>query len=293
MLLQQLVNGLTLGAVYALIGLALSLVMGLLGILNLAIAALFMIGGYLGLSAAIAGAPLPVAFLVAALGPAGLALAIEAVGYQPLRNAPAIMPMLSTLGCSIVLESTATNIWGSDPLQFHSDVMDRRLGLFGLASIGVAQVIVIVTTIVLVAAMGLTVQRTWLGRGLRAVAENRTVARLLGVRERRMTGMAFAMSGALAGAAGFLICIHYAAITPYIGVETGLKALAAMVLGGVANVWGVLIAGPIIGVAEVLTVVYGGSAFRDFVVYGLMILMLLVRPQGLLGGRSASGGQRV
>jgi branched-chain amino acid transport system permease protein len=103
--------------------------------------------------------------------------------------------------------------------------------------------------------------------------------------------MAFAISGGLAGAAGFLICVHYSAITPYIGIETGLKALAVMVLGGVANVWGVLVAGPIIGIAEVLTVVYGGSAFRDFAVYGLMILMLLVRPQGLLGGRSGLGGR--
>jgi branched-chain amino acid transport system permease protein len=287
MFLQQLINGLTLGAVYALIALALSLVMGLLGILNLAVAALFMIGGYIGLSAALAGAPLPLAFVAAALGSTLLSLVVEKVGYRPLRDAPAIMPMLSTLGCSIVLENAATNIWGSDPLQFHSDFMDRRISLLGLASLGVAQLIVMATAVILVAVIALTVQRTWLGRGLRAVAENRNVARLLGVREGRVTSAAFGFSGALAGAAGFLICVHYAAITPYVGIETGLKALAVMVLGGVANVWGVLIAGPIIGVAEVLTVVYGGSAFRDFVVYGLMILMLLARPQGLLGAGSA------
>ena len=119
------------------------------------------------------------------------------------------------------------------------------------------------------------------------------VARLLGVSVGRMMMHAFAISGALAGAAGVLISLHYAAITPYVGVDTGLKAIAVMVIGGAANVWGALLAGPLIGIAEVLTVAYGGSQMRDFVVYGLMILILLLRPQGLLGGARSDLGQRV
>ena len=129
-----------------------------------------------------------------------------------------------------------------------------------------------------------------MGRGLRAIAENRDVARLLGVPASRMTLLAFVLSGVLAGAAGVLIGLHYAAITPYVGVDTGLKAIAVMVVGGATRIWGALFAGPLIGVIEVLTVAYGGSQIRDFVVYGCMILVLLVRPEGLLG--AGSEGQR-
>jgi branched-chain amino acid transport system permease protein len=157
----------------------------------------------------------------------------------------------------------------------------------------VMQLAVIGVTIVLVGALAWLIQSTSAGRALRAVAENREVARLLGVSVGRMMMHAFAISGALAGAAGVLISLHYAAITPYVGVDTGLKAIAVMVIGGTANVWGALLAGPLIGIAEVLTVAYGGSQMRDFVVYGLMILILLLRPQGLLGGARSDLGQRV
>ena len=159
--------------------------------------------------------------------------------------------------------------------------------------LGLMQLVVIGVTIVLVGALAWVVQSTSAGRALRAMAENRDVARLLGVSVGRMMLYAFAISGALAGAAGVLISLHYAAITPYVGVDTGLKAIAVMVIGGTTNVWGALLAGPLIGIAEVLTVAYGGSQMRDFVVYGLMILILLLRPQGLLGGARSDLGQRV
>jgi branched-chain amino acid transport system permease protein len=154
------------------------------------------------------------------------------------------------------------------------------------------QMTVIVATVALVAALAWLVQRTPIGRGLRAIAENRDVSRLLGVSADRLTMLAFGLSGLLAGAAGVLIGLHYTAITPYIGVDTGLKAIAVMIVGGVARIWGALIAGPLIGIVEVITVVYGGSDIRDLVVYGLMIVILLLRPQGILGGaRGAEGGR--
>jgi branched-chain amino acid transport system permease protein len=131
------------------------------------------------------------------------------------------------------------------------------------------------------------------GRALRAVAENRDVARLLGVSAGPLTLLAFMVSGALAGAAGVMIGLHYGAITPYIGVEIGLKAIAVMVVGGTRRIWGALVAGPLIGVAEVMTTAYGGSQMRDFVVYGLMIVILLLRPQGILGGSRTEQGPRV
>jgi len=273
MLLQQLVNGVTLGAVYTLLALSFSIVMGILGILNLAIAELFMIGGYLGFAVITANLSLPVAVAAGMAGAAAISAVIEKIGYEPLRDAPLVTPMLSTLGFSIILQNIATNVWGSDPLQLPDEFLGGRI-TFGSVSIGELQLIVIGVTIAL-------------------VAENRDVARLLGVSGSRITLTAFMMSGALAGAAGVLIAIHYAAITPYVGVEIGLKAIAVMVIGGTSQIWGALLAGPLIGIAEVLTVAYGGSQIRDFVVYGFMIAILLFRPQGLLGGSGADQGQRV
>jgi len=291
-LIQQFVNGLTLGAVYTLIALSFSLVMGILGVLNLAIAELFMLGGYFGFAAVMAGLPLPVALAAGMVGAALVAGLVERLGYQPFRTAPVVTPMLSTLGFSIILQNVATNLWGSDPLQLADEVLAGRFTL-GPVSVSAMQLTVLGATIVLVALLAFVVQRTSLGRALRAVAENRDVARLLGVSAGRITLLAFMLSGALAGAAGVLIGLHYAAITPYIGVEIGLKAIAVMVVGGTTQIWGALIAGPLMGVVEVMTVAYGGSQIRDFVVYGFMILILLLRPQGLLGGGSRDRGQRV
>jgi branched-chain amino acid transport system permease protein len=292
MLLQQLVNGLTLGAVYTLIALSFSLVMGVLSILNLAIGEVFMLGGYLGFALLAAQVPLAIALLGGMIGTAVVSIVIEKVAYQPLRDAPLITPMLSTLGCSIILQNLVTNLWGSDPLQLPSELFDRRIPL-GTVSVGLMQLVIIGVTVVLVALVAVLVKKTSAGRALRAVAENRDVARLLGVSPQRVTLLAFAISGALAGAGGVLVSLHYAAITPYVGVDIGLKAIAVMVIGGTANVWGALLAGPLIGIAEVLTIAYGGSQARDLVVYGLMILILLVRPQGLLGGARSDVGQRV
>jgi branched-chain amino acid transport system permease protein len=291
-LLQQLVNGLTLGAVYTLIALSFSLVMGILGILNLAIAELFMIGGYLGFTIIAAKLPLPLALLTGMAGAALAAIIIEKVAYEPLRDTPVVTPMLSTLGFSIILQNIATNVWGSDPLQLPDEFLGTQIAL-GPVSIGAMQIVVLIATLVLVALLAFLVQRTSIGRALRAVAENRDVARLLGVSANRLTLLAFVLSGALAGAAGVLIGLHYAAITPYVGVEIGLKAIAVMVIGGVTTIWGALLAGPLIGILEVMTVAYGGSQIRDFVVYGIMILILLLRPQGILGGAAADQGPRV
>jgi branched-chain amino acid transport system permease protein len=291
-LLQQLVNGLTLGAVYTLIALSFSLVMGILGVLNLEVAELFMLGGYFGFAAILAKLPLPIALLAGMGGAALVAAVIEKVGYQPFRDAPLVTPMLSTLGFSIILQNVATNVWGSDPLQLQDEVLAGRFTL-GPVSASAMQLTVLGATVILVALLALVVQRTPMGRALRAVAENRDVARLLGVSADPLTLFAFMVSGALAGAAGVLIGLHYAAITPYIGVEIGLKAIAVMVVGGTKRIWGALIAGPLIGVTEVMTTAYGGSQIRDFVVYGLMIAILLLRPQGLLGGAAIDQGPRV
>lgn len=292
MFLQQLLNGLTLGAVYTLVALSFSLVMGILGILNLAIAELFMIGGFVGFALLLADYPLPVALGAGMLVSGVLAIVIEKVAYQPLRDAPLVTPMLSTLGFSIILQNVATNIWGSDPLQLPGSYLESRFQIAGIP-VGAMQAAVLGVTVGMVCVLALLVQRTKIGRALRAIAENRDVARTLGVSANQLITIAFALSGVLAGTAGVLIGMHYTALTPYVGVDTGLKAVAVMVVGGVTNIWGALLAGPIIGIAEVMTVAYGGSQLRDFIVYGFMILILLFRPQGLLGGSRTEWSQRV
>src|ERR1700733_7932053 len=165
MLLQQLVNGLTLGAVYTLLALSFSLVMGILGILNLAIAELFMIGGYFGFTLISANVPLPVAVLAGMAGAGAIAVVIEKIGYQPLRDAPLVTPMLSTLGFSIILQNVATNVWGSDPLQLPDSYFGAQYTV-GPINIGEMQLIVMGATVVLVALVAYIVQRTSVGRAL-------------------------------------------------------------------------------------------------------------------------------
>ncbi len=292
MFLQQLVNGITLGAVYTLLALSFSLVMGILGILNLAIAELFMLGGLIGFSVLEAGYPLAAAMASGMLGAALFAIIIERLAYRPLRNAPLVTPMLSTLGFSIILQNAAVNYWGSDPVQLPPDLFDRRIAI-GPIQVGESQLVVLTVATVMVCLLAVLVRGTQIGRALRAVAESWEIARTLGVPADRLTLIAFALSGLLAGAAGVLIGMHYSAITPYVGGDTGLKAIAVMVVGGVTNIWGVLLSGPLIGIAEVMTVAYGGSQLRDFIVYGIMILILVIRPQGLLGQSRAAWSQRV
>ncbi len=292
MFAQQFVNGITLGAVYTLLALAFSLVMGILGILNLAIAELFMFGGLIGFTLLEAGYPI-LAALAASMAVAGIfSVVIEKIAWQPLRNAPLVAPMLSTLGFSIVLQNIAVNYWGTDPVQLPSNILDFRIAI-GAAQLSGTQMLVLAVAVALVMLLALAVQRTQMGRALRAVAESREIARSLGIPAERLTVIAFLISGLLAGAAGVLIGMHYAALTPYVGVDTGLKAIAIMVVGGVTNIWGALLAGPLIGIAEVMTVAYGGSQLRDFIVYGIMIAILMIRPQGLLGQRHAEWSQRV
>ena len=266
--------------------------MGILGVLNLAIAELFMLGGYFGFTVVMAQLPVPLALVAGMVGAALVAAIVERIGYQPFRAAPVVTPMLSTLGFSIILQKRRDQCLGLRPAATHRRGLERPLQYRPDQRQRGIQLTVLGVTVLLVALMAFLIQRTSIGRALRAVAENRDVARLLGVPAGRVTLIAFMLSGALAGAAGVLIGLHYAAITPYIGVEIGLKAIAVMVVGGTTRIWGALIAGPLMGVVEVMTVAYGGSQIRDFVVYGFMILILLLRPQGLLGGRSDQG-QRV
>lgn len=282
MLAQQLVNGLMLGSSYALIAVAFALLLGIFDMLNIAIGEVFMLGAFFGLTLVSRGLPFLPALLIA-MALAGLVnLVIERFAFRPLRHASPVLPLLSSIGFSMLLQDTAVNVWGSERVPFPPSirVASWELGPILVSSV---QLLILATTVGLMTVLHLGVRRTKIGRAMRAVAESPEIASLLGVDTRRVIVATFFVSGALAGAAGVLVGLTFSVISPFIGLEIGLKGVAAMVVGGAGNVQGAMLAGPLLGMAEVLSVAYLGAAHRDIVVYGLLILTLVVRPQGLLG----------
>ncbi|HYF94007.1 MAG TPA: branched-chain amino acid ABC transporter permease [Symbiobacteriaceae bacterium] len=282
MFLQQMVNGVMLGSIYTTIALAYTLVMGILGVLNIAVAETFTFGAFVGLALLVVRVPVPVAILGAMAAGAVLSVIIERFGYRPLKDAPAVMPLLSTIGFALVYQTVIENVWGSDPRQFPSELFSAAYHI-GTVQVTGIQLWIVTSTIIVVLALSYFLKRTQMGRGLRAVAENPLAAAVLGIDSKLINVITFAISGALAGASGLLVGLNYSAITPLMGEEVGLRGVAVMVIGGVTNIWGSLVAGPLLGIAQVMAAAYLGASYQDIVVYGLLIIVLLVRPEGLLG----------
>jgi len=287
LLADQIVNGLVLGAVYSLAAVSFALVMGVLGVLNVASAALFLLGGYIGVDMISGGSSVWGALLVviAATGLGGIV--VERVGYRPFRDSPVVIPLLSTLGLTIVVQGVVINVWGSDPIQLGASPLKGRVELAGIA-LTATELLIVGAAVVILVGIGALMRWTWMGRSIRAVAEDRHAASLLGVPAVKVTIATFALSGLLAGTAGLLIGLNYGVLSPTSGLEVGLKGIAVMVVGGVRNIWGGLLAGPLLGIAEVLAIAYGDSAWRDMVLWGFLLLVLLVRPEGLFSRGEAS-----
>ncbi|HEY7678808.1 MAG TPA: branched-chain amino acid ABC transporter permease, partial [Candidatus Methylomirabilis sp.] len=263
-------------------GVAFALILGIFDMLNIAIGEVFMLGAFFGLTLVVLGLPFPAALLVAMMLAGLVNLVIERFAFRPLRGTPPVIPLLSSIGFSMLLQDAATNIWGSERTQFPPSIraLSFEIGPVLLSSV---QMVILGTAVALMVVLQLLLQRTTIGRGMRAVAENPETAGILGVDAGRVIVATFFASGALAGAAGMLVGLTFSVISPFIGIEIGLKGVAAMVVGGAGNIQGAMLAGPLLGIAEVLSVAYLGAAHRDVVVYGLLILVLVVRPTGLLG----------
>jgi branched-chain amino acid transport system permease protein len=285
---QQLLNGIVLGALFTLVALAFSLNMGVLGVLNIAIAELFMLGGFIAVSIFELGLPLPVVLVGAMAMAALLSIVLERLGYRYLSRGTErpdpLITLLSTVGFGLVLRNFATNKWGANPTFFPDNLFTERFAI-GPFKISAIQIVGIVVSVLLVAALWYLVSRTRTGRWVRAVAEDREIAMVLGIKVRRVELITFVVSGALAGGAGVLLGLTYGTITPEFGIEIGLAGIAAMILGGVGNIWGALVAGPILGIASVMSGSYIGGNWEPVVVFGLLIATLLIRPQGLLGSQ--------
>jgi branched-chain amino acid transport system permease protein len=299
-LTQQLLNGIFIGSIYALFAVGYTLVFGVLDVLNLAHSAVFMLGAVLTYSlVALHGVPFLPAALVAVLACGLLGLVIEFVALRPLRrrNAPPISALISTIGLALIFvalieQATPGNffswLWqdGPNSVRFPSNsVPNPTFHVVGLTIEG-TKLLILVTTVVLVLVLGYVIRFTQVGRALRAVAENRRAATLLGIRVDRVFASTLFVSSALGGLAGLLFGLAISDISPYIGRDqVELKGLAVIVLGGMGSVPGAVIGGYLLGLIEVLALVRFGSNVEAGVAFAALFLVLVLRPQGLFGTR--------
>lgn len=285
MLVQQLTNGLLLGGIYALVALAFSLTIGILNFLNFSIPALFMLGGIVSCTMLAKGYGIAAALAVALAVTGFVSLIVERFTFRWLKNSDSHIPLVSSLGFLILFENLVVIYFGSDAVGYPSP--------FGGASVRIAQVLIslpqlasFAISLSLIVACYLIVTRTKLGRGLRSIAESSTISEMLGVDVGRTVSGMYLISGVLAGVGGALFGISYLQVSWDMGSEVALKGISAMVLGGMGNIWGALLGALIIAVVEVLTISYVSSEAVNVVVYSVLLLLILVMPNGLLGDRA-------
>ena len=305
--IQQLINGLVLGSVYALVALGYTMVYGILELINFAHGEVTMIGAMVALTviSALVGANVDLpGVVIALLGllaaiPACMALGfgIERLAYRPLRHAPRLAPLITAIGVSIVLQNLAMIIWGRQYVAFPPILPQGRHVLFG-ATITDVQIVILMTSIGLMLLLTLLVKRSRLGRAMRATAQSPQIAGLMGVNANTVISLTFVIGSALAAVAGVMVSAYYGLAHYYMGFLLGLKAFSAAVLGGIGNLAGAVLGGLLLGVIESLGAGYIGdftggflgSHYQDVFAFFVLILVLLLRPSGLLGERV---GERV
>ena len=295
---QQLVNGLTLGSVYGLIALGYTLIYGTLKLLNFAHGEVYMMGAFIGYGVlTMFGGPTDLAapvwivltcmFLVAMLGSGLLGVAVERFAYRPLRTAPRIAPLIAALGVSFFLQGTALLLFGADFRSYDTpELISFSSGIHvGVLNISLVRILVIVMALVLMVVLALAVDRTRIGKAVRAVSYDREAAAMMGVDIDRVIMIAFFVGSALAGAAGVMVGLMFGKVFHLMGFVAGLKGFTAAVLGGIGSVPGAVLGGLFIGFAESFVTAYVSSTFSDVIVFTILIAVLLIRPTGLLGER--------
>ena len=292
MFFQQLVNGLTLGSAYAVIAIGYTLIFGVLNIVNMAHGEIFMFGAFIGLIlVAQAGCNIFVALLGAMIGGAVLGYFLELFALRPLRRRKVthLAPLISTIGVSIFLESIALRIWGPQTQSFPSSFSGQLIDM-GIFKISMIQIISLGTAVVLMAMLTIMLSRTKVGKAIRATSENTETAGLLGINTGRIITLTVMLASALGAAAGVLVGLSFNAIEPTMGTSMGFKGLAVLIMGGLGNIEGAMAGGFILGIAEVFSVAYGASTYRDAVAFGIIILILFFRPEGLFA-KAGRGGR--
>lgn len=283
---QQLINALSLGCVYALFALGFTLVFGVLRVINLSHGAIFMIGSYAALLLIQHFAvPLWLAFIGAMIISGIIGALIDVIVLKPLRarNATHLGPMIATIGVTIILTSLAQGLFGVNTQRFPDGTIPNGSLTFGAVHVTAIQIVIIVTSFILMLILLFMMRKTQVGRALRAIAESPKAAYLLGINVEWLFMMTSFAAAALGGAAGVLVGLSFNAITPFMGQPMLHKGIAVIILGGMGDIRGALIGGLFLGFAEVMTVAYISSDLRDAVAFGLLFLILLVKPSGMFG----------
>jgi branched-chain amino acid transport system permease protein len=287
MFYQQLINGLMLGASYSLVAIGYTLIFGVLNLLYFAHGEVFMVGAFVGLFLVMyAGANIYVALLGAMLACAVLGALAFFVAVRPVPKDRPLAPLISTIGLTIVLQNLAIYVFGGQQFSF-PETIHQTLYHIGPITISSVQIFILGTAIALMVALWLFIERTKLGRAMRAVAENHETAALLGVNVNRVVLITFVIGSGIAGIAGVLDGLKNSSVSPFMGLGAAVKGLIVMLLGGLGNVPGAMIAGLLLGTIEILSAAYIGTTERDFFSFLILILILLYRPTGLFGTRTA------
>ncbi|WP_077210964.1 branched-chain amino acid ABC transporter permease [Bacillus dakarensis] len=290
MLIEQLINGITLGSIYAIVALGFTLVFGVLGIVNMGHGEIFMFGAFIGvLVTTTFGLPLWLAFLAAIIVTAFMGYLLERFALRPLRNHQGsnhLAPLISTIGVSIFLENLSHHLFGPGNHPFRTPFAEMSIEI-GSVTVYLVQIVIFVISLILMAALSFWLGKTKAGKALRAVAENLETASLLGVDTKKYITLTVILASAMGGIAGILVGMAFNAVTPQMGLSMGLKGLAIIILGGMGNVKGAMVGGLILGLAETFIVVYGDSGYRDAIAFIAIIVILLVRPQGLFGQKTS------
>lgn len=286
---QQIINGLAQGSVYALIAIGYTMVYGIIGLINFAHGDIYMVGAFLGFFVVTKLAlPFIPTLLIAMIGSALLGVLIEKVAYKPLRNSPKITLLITAIGVSLFLENGFTKLFGSDSKAFPgTKIMVEKKIIENPISITNYQLLILGVSIILVVLLQYIVFHTKVGKAMRATSFDKDAAELMGININNIISITFAIGSALAGAAGVLVGLVYTTIEPFMGVMPGLKAFVAAVLGGIGVLPGAMLGGIILGLIETLSKAYISSQLSDAIVFGILIVILIVKPTGILGKKTS------
>lgn len=283
MFMEQLSNGIAIGSMYALTAIGYTLVYGIIRLINFAHGDIYMIGSFLTLTGiTVLNMPVLVAFLFGMVGAALFGVLIAKFAYSPVFKAPKINLFLSAIGVSIFLQNFGMLIWGPETQSFPDVIDNQTFNILGFR-MSTIQIIIIISTIVLVAILTYIVQYTKLGRAMRCVSLDMDASRLMGINTNKIVYFTFILGSALGAAAGALVGMYYKAVYPMMGFVPGLKAFISAVIGGIGSIPGAMIGGLIMGVSESLGAAYISSGYRDAIAFIILIVILLVKPDGILG----------
>jgi len=283
--LNYLINGISLGSVYAIIALGYTMVYGIAKMLNFAHGDVIMIGGYVSLLASSTMGLSPIlSILITVVVCTALGVMIEGIAYRPLRNAGSPLAVLITaIGVSYFLQNIALLLFGANAKSYHSMVSVPALTIAGKLTITGETIVTVVSCIIIMVVLSLFIKKSKSGQAMLAVSEDKGAAQLMGINVNKTISLTFAIGSGLAALAGILLCSAYPSLTPYTGAMPGIKAFVAAVFGGIGSIPGAFIGGILLGVIEILGKAYISSQLADAIVFGVLIVVLLVKPTGILG----------